>query len=63
MNNKSEDEEKIKFVPLINNIVINKLFELYENKQKIINFNNDLLKQSIEYSNNLEKFLKENKLI
>ena len=63
MNNKSEDDEKIKFVPLINNIVINKLFELYENKQKIINFNNDLLKQSVEYSNNLEKFLKENKLI
>ena len=55
--------EKIKFVPLINNIVIKKLFEIYENKQKIINFNNDLLKESIEYSNNLEKFLKENNLI
>ena len=62
--NKSEDKgEKIKFVPLINSIVIKKLFELYENKQKIINFNNDLLKESIEYSNNLVKFLKENKLI
>ena len=62
-NNKLENDEKIKFVPLINSIVINKLFELYENKRQIINFNNDLLNKSIEYSNNLEKFLKENKLI
>ena len=62
-NNKLENDEKIKFVPLINSIVINKLFELYENKRSIINFNNDLLNKSIEYSNNLEKFLKENKLI
>ena len=62
-NNKLENDEKIKFVPLINSMVINKLFELYENKRQIINFNNDLLNKSIEYSNNLEKFLKENKLI
>ena len=62
-NNELENDEKIKFVPLINSIVINKLFELYENKRQIINFNNDLLNKSIEYSNNLEKFLKENKLI
>ena len=62
-NNKLENDEKIKFVPLINSIVINKLFELYENKRSIINFNNELLNKSIEYSNNLEKFLKENKLI
>ena len=63
-NGKSEEKsEKIKFVPLINSIVIKKLFELHENKQNIISFNNNLLKESIEYSNNLEKFLKENKLI
>ena len=64
VNGCSKDKrEKTKFVPLINNIVIKKLFEVHENKQKIINFNNDLLKDSIDYSNNLEKFLKENKLI
>ena len=62
-NNKLENDERIKFVPLINSIVINKLFELYENKRSIINFNNELLNKSIDYSNNLEKFLKENKLM
>ena len=56
-------DEKIKFVPLINNQVIKKLFELYENKQKTINNNNQLLKESMEYSNNLDKFLKNLKLI
>ena len=55
--------EKVNFVPLINSIVIKKLFELYENKKNIINFNNELFEKSREYSNNLEKFLKENKLI
>ena len=56
-------DEKIKFIPLINNQVIKKLFELYENKQKNINNNNQLLKESMEYSNNLDKFLKNLKLI
>ena len=56
-------EEKIKFTPLINNQVIKKLIELYENKQKIINSNNQLLKESKEYSNKLETTLKEHKLI
>ena len=60
INNK---KEKVNFVPLINSIVIKKLFELYENKKNIINFNNELFEKSREYSNNLEKFLKENKLI
>ena len=55
--------EKINFVPLINNKVIKKLFDLYENKKNIINFNNELFEKSRDYSNNLEKFLKENKLI
>ena len=56
-------EEKIKFIPLINNQVIKKIFEIYENKQKVINNNNQLLKESMEYSNNLEKFLKTHNLI
>ena len=56
-------EGNIKFNLLINNKVIKKLFELNETKQKIITFNNELLKNSMEYSNGLEKFLKENKLI
>ena len=58
-----DSEGNIKFNLLINNKVIKKLFELNENKQKIISFNNELLKNSMEYSNGLEKFLKENKLI
>ena len=56
-------EEKIKFTPLINNQVIKKIFEIYENKQKIINSNNELLKESKEYSNILEKVLKDYNLI
>ena len=56
-------EEKIKFTPLINNQVIKKIFEIYENKQKIINSNNELLKESKEYSNQLEKVLKDYNLI
>ena len=58
-----DSEGNIKFNLLINNKVIKKLFELNETKQKIITFNNELLKNSMEYSNVLEKFLKENKLI
>ena len=58
-----DSEGNIKFNLLINNKVIKKLFELNETKQKIIAFNNELLKNSMEYSNGLEKFLKENKLI
>ena len=55
--------DKISFIPLINNQVIKKMFEIYENKQKIISVNNQLLKDSMEYSSNLEKFLKNHKLI
>ena len=43
--------------------MIKKIFEIYENKQKIISNNNQLLKESMEYSNNLEKFLKTHNLI
>ena len=60
INNKNE---KLKFMPLINNQVIKKLFEINENKQKIINNNNQLLKESIDYSNYLEKLLKEHQLL
>ena len=63
-NNKSNGfDEKINFILLINNKVIKKLFELYEYKVKTIKFNDDLVKKSLEYSNNLNKLLKENKLI
>ena len=61
---KLEDkDDKINFVPLINSEVLNKLLEIYDNKENIINFNNELLKKSTDYSYNLEKLLKENKLI
>ena len=56
-------DEKIKFIKLANNQVIKKIFELYENKQKTINDNNQLLKESLDYSNKLNKFLKSLKLI
>ena len=59
----NDNDEKINFVNLINSKIIKKLTELNENKQKTINFNNDLLEQSLEYSYYLEKLLKENKLI
>ena len=61
--NNINKNDKINFIPLINNHVIKKMFELYENKQKTINFNNQLLKDSMDYSSNLEKFLKNHKLI
>ena len=56
-------DEKIKFTPLINKQVIKKLFELNENKQNTINNNNQIFKDSKEYSDGLEKFLKGHKLI
>ena len=63
-NNKSNEvDEKINFMLLINNKVIKKLVDLYINKEKTIKFNDDLVKKSLEYSNNLNKLLKENKLI
>ena len=61
--NNINKNDKINFIPLINNQVIKKIFELNENKQKTININNQLLKDSMEYSTNLEKFLKNHKLI
>ena len=56
-------DEKIKFTPLINKQVIKILFELNENKQNTINNNNQIFKDSKEYSDGLEKFLKDHKLI
>ena len=54
-------EEKFKL--LISQEVLKKLFELYENKQKNINNNNQFLKDSMDYSANLENFLKAHNLI
>ena len=62
-NKSNEFFEKLGFIPLINNKVIKILYDLIENKEKTIKFNDDLLKKSLEYSNNLNKLLKENKLI
>ena len=56
-------KDEIKFSHLINNQIIKKIFELYENKQKTVSINNQLLKESMEYSSNLETFLKNHKLI
>lgn len=61
--NKANKEEKIKFMPLINNQVIKKIFEIYENRQEIIKSNNQLTIESTNYSNELDKFLKFHKLI
>ena len=62
-NKSNEFFEKLGFIPLINNKVIKILYDLIDNKEKTIKFNDDLLKKSLEYSNNLNKLLKENKLI
>jgi len=60
---KPNKEEKIKYIPLINNQIIKKIFELYENRQEVVKNNNQLIIESMNYSNELGKFLKEHKLI
>ena len=61
--NKTYKEGKIKFIPLISNQVIKKIFEIYENRQEIIKSNNQLTIESMNYSNELGQFLKLHKLI
>ena len=61
--NKTYKEGKIKFIPLISNQVIKKIFEIYENRQEIIKSNNQLTIESMNYSNELRQFLKLHKLI
>lgn len=56
-------DSNLKFTPLINNNVIKKIFEIYDNKQKIIDDNIQLLKISKDYFMDLENFLKNYKLI
>jgi hypothetical protein len=56
-------DSNLKFTPLINNNVIKKIFEIYDNKQKIIDDNIQLLKISKDYFMTLENFLKTHKLI
>ena len=58
-----EIKENINFQQLINNEIIQKLFQQNKKKEKNVKYNNQLLVQSKEYSNNLEKLLKEHKLI
>lgn len=59
----NNNKEQHKFPILINNEILNKLFERKEHSQKIIDYNILLLKQSYDYSNNLTKFLKEHQII
>lgn len=61
--NKNSNEDKVIFPILINNEIITKLFELHENKQKNIEYNNLLIQQSNEYSIKLSKFLKLHNLL
>jgi hypothetical protein len=58
-----EIKENIIFEQIINNEIIKDLFEQNEIKQKNVKYNNNLLKQSKDYSYNLEKLLKEYNLI
>ena len=60
---KTNKDETIKFTPLINNQIIKKIFEIYENRQEVINSNNQLTIESMNYSNELGKFLKLHKII
>lgn len=61
--NINNNEDNIIFPILINNEIITKLFELYENKRKNIEYNNLLINQSNEYSIKLSKFLKLHNLL
>ena len=61
--NINSNEDKVIFPILINNEIITKLFELHENKQKNIEYNNLLIQQSNEYSIKLSKFLKLHNLL
>ena len=58
-----EIKDNINFEQIINNDIIKKLFEQKEKKNEIVKYNNQLLNQSKEYSNKLEKQLKMKKLI
>ncbi len=58
-----ETNKKIHFEKIINDIIIKDLFEVEESKQKSVNYNNKLIKQSKDYSINIEKLLKNYKLI
>ena len=56
--------ERKRFFPnIISNVIIKKLFEQKNNKDKNIKYNNLLLKESNEYKQNLEIFLKEHKIL
>ena len=64
-----KDENMVDITEKINNeFILNKenlkiLFDLYENKKNSINPNNGFIKKSKEYSEWIEKFLKEHNLI
>ena len=59
----NNNEDNLIFPILINNEIITKLFELYENKQKNIEYNNLLIQQSNVYSIKLSQFLKLHNLL
>ena len=61
--NNNNNNDKNKFSNIINNEILNKLFEQNKNSQKIKDYNILFLKQSEDYSNKLEKFLKEHNII
>ena len=60
-----EIKEKINFQQIINNEIIHDLFELEQNdkREKCIKYNNQLLKESKDHSNNLERILRKHKII
>ena len=59
----NNNKDNLIFPILINNEIITKLFELYENKQKNIEYNSLLIQQSNEYSIKLSQFLKLHNLL
>ena len=59
----NNNEDNLIFPILINNEIITKLFELYENKQKNIEYSNLLIQQSNVYSIKLSQFLKLHNLL
>ena len=58
-----EIKENVNFEFILDKEILKNLFYLYENKEMSIKYNNIYITESKKYSNKLEKFLQEHKLI
>ena len=61
--NSKEIMENVNFEFILDKEILKTLFDLYENKETSIKYNNIYISESKNYSNSLEKFLQEHSLI